>query len=714
VWRGEFVNRRKNGEEYIEAARIAPVRQPDGRVSHYLAIKEDITERKAMEAELRAHRDRLEELVSTRTAALASNEARLRSILKTMADGVLHINDRGIILSANDAAHAIFGYTAGELVGQNVSRLMPEPHRAAHDGYLARYLETRSPHILGSRVEVTGLRKDGETFMLELATNELSDEAGTTFIGVLHDITQRKATERAMLEAKAAAEAAARAKSEFLANMSHEIRTPMNAVLGLSRIGLRDSAGRASRDVFLRILDAGEHLLGVINDVLDISKIEAGKLRVESRTFALSGVVDSVISLVTGQAANKGLELSLQQQPGLPEWVEGDALRLTQILTNLLTNAIKFTARGTVRLEVTREGDVTRFAVSDTGIGIAAEQLAKLFHPFEQADSSTTRQYGGTGLGLAISRNLAQLMGGDITVASAPGAGSTFTLALPLAEVATPAHPGQPGQTGEVPAAAGGDRLAELRILAAEDIEVNRLILEDILVHEGAHVVFAETGRQAIERLEELGVSSFDLVLMDIQMPEMDGYEATRRIRAIAPALPVVGLTAHALAEEREKCLEAGMVDQLTKPIDVDALVAMVGKHAGLIGPRPAAAPLPPAAGRGEEGIDWQALLARFEGRRDFVAKLAASVLAHHADTAARLRQAADRGDRETVAFLAHGLKGVAGNFEARRLAALAKRTEAAVKDGQDNALELAGTLAQAMDAFIGELDRISDDDGTR
>jgi CheY-like chemotaxis protein/anti-sigma regulatory factor (Ser/Thr protein kinase) len=275
-------------------------------------------------------------------------------------------------------------------------------------------------------------------------------------------------------------------------------------------------------------------------------------------------------SFVAGLAKQKRLTYELEVASGLPGWLNGDAQRLQQILLNLLTNAIKFTRQGGVQLQIEPEGGHIVFKVTDTGIGMSAEQVARLFQPFEQADSSTTRKFGGTGLGLAISRNLAQLMGGEITVESAPGKGSAFALRLPLIAVEAPlsAH--------VQPSASTEKRLAGLKLLAAEDVAVNRLVLEDLLLYEGAQVIFAENGQQALDKLEEAGVDAFDAVLMDVQMPVMDGLEATRRIREIAPLLPVIGLTAHALEEERDKCLEAGMVAHVTKPIDIDLLVAAI------------------------------------------------------------------------------------------------------------------------------------------
>lgn len=369
------------------------------------------------------------------------------------------------------------------------------------------------------------------------------------------------------------AQQADQAKSRFLAAMSHEIRTPLNAVLGLAEIGKRDSTERRSRTLFAQITESGRHLLGVIDDILDFSKIEAGRFTIESQPFQPLIMIQTVTGLMGRRAEARGLAMKITVDPWLPAWVEGDAQRLQQILLNLLSNAIKFTEAGEVSLSVTREGCLTCFRVSDTGIGMDESMRARLFTPFEQADGSITRKCGGTGLGLAISRSLASLMHGSITVESRPGAGSVFTLALPLPQTRSPAA------AEEICVVEPVRRLEGLRVLAAEDVEINRLILEDMLAHAGASVVFAENGSQALECLDEHGVSAFDVVLMDVQMPEMDGYEATRRIAALAPELPVIGLTAHALEEERETGLAAGMVDHVTKPINPVVLVAAIQRH---------------------------------------------------------------------------------------------------------------------------------------
>jgi CheY-like chemotaxis protein/HPt (histidine-containing phosphotransfer) domain-containing protein len=386
----------------------------------------------------------------------------------------------------------------------------------------------------------------------------------------------------------------------------------------------------------------------------------------------------------------------------MPRHVTADPARLRQVLTQLVGNAFTHTAAGSVQVRIAAAAGRLRLSVADTGSGISPDLLGRLFRPFEQADSSTTRKYGGSGLGLAISRDLVRLMGGEISVDSAPGQGSAFTLCLPLpaAEAALPPH-----AQAAVPA---GPRLAHLRVLAAEDVEVNRLILEDLLVHEGAHVTFAEHGRQALERLEEQGASAFDVVLMDVQMPVMDGLEATRRIREIAPGLPVIGLTAHALAEEKQRCLAAGMADHVTKPIDVDELVAAVLKQAGGCGAARLIHPTPIPTDEADVGrisaahpplplIDWPALLARYGGRQAFVEKLARTVLESQADTPAKLRQAAAEQDPAAIAFLAHALKGMAGNLLAAGPRELARQTEAAARAGGDAAVKLAGELANQL-----------------
>jgi PAS domain S-box-containing protein len=706
AWRGELFNQRKDGTVIAVQQFITPIRQPDGRITHYLAISDDITESKRIAGELDHYRLRLEELVKERTGELATNTARTQAILRTMLDGVIQIDNNGIMLSVNDAVSTLFGYEESELLGKNVSLLMPEPHRSAHDAYLNRYLETGSlTSLLGRRVEVPGQRKDGSIIPLELAVNELIDDAGITFIGVLSDISLRKAAEMEREAARIETERLAQLKSEFLANMSHEIRTPLNGIIGLARIGARDNHDRATHELYARIFTSGEHLLGVINDILDFSRIEVGKLVIEAHPFRLTSPLLDAASMVGEQAQAKQLNITQNFAPDLPEWVAGDSMRLRQILLNLLSNAVKFTERGSVELSLSRHGNEIIFRIADSGIGMTAEQVSRLFRPFEQADGSITRRFGGSGLGLAISGNLASLMGGEISVESAPGVGSTFILRLPLPAAAAPE---EAAEAAAAPTATG-HRLAGLRVLAAEDNEVNRLVLEDVLLQEGANVSFAENGQQVLDQLTYAGMDAFDVVLMDVQMPVMDGYETTRHILAIAPSLPIIGLTAHAMAEERDKSLAVGMVDHITKPIKPDELVAAILRHipAAARADTDAIAVTPKISSADDETIiDWPALSERYQGRQAFIDKLVVSVLDSHAQTPTLLRDAIRANDLEAISFHAHSIKGVAGMIEATAVFQLASQTDERARAGDIGALDLAGTLAERVDELLATLNK--------
>ena len=359
--------------------------------------------------------------------------------------------------------------------------------------------------------------------------------------------------------------------------MSHEIRTPLNGVLGLARMGYRESVGRDSTQVlFGRILSSGQLLLGIINDILDFSKIEAGKLGIEAIPVELGKLIGDILVLMDERAVEKGLTLRLQRAPSLPTACVSDPLRIGQILVNLLSNAIKFTECGSVTLYAGAENGELVFRVADTGIGMSLDQIDKVFAPFEQADNSTTRRFGGTGLGLTITHRIVGLMGGSLHAESRLGEGSTFEVRLPCVPVdrLTPELAVAVGAEGE-----SGARLAGLRVLVAEDNEVNQMVLEDNLSSEGAEVTLVGNGREAVECVQRRGADAFDLVLMDVQMPVMDGHEATRLLRTLAPGLPVIGQTAHALDEERVACLASGMVDRLAKPIDPELLVKTVLRY---------------------------------------------------------------------------------------------------------------------------------------
>ena len=572
AWKGEFVSRHCDGTEYVELALITPIRQPDGTVSHFVAIKEDITEKRRLGAELERYRHHLEELVAERTSALRATTAKLldtQFAMDSVGIGIHWVDaDSGRFTYVNRFSAGLLGYTEQEMLQLSVPDV--DPHFPP-DAYRAIAERIRREGRI--QIETAERHKDGHPVPVELTIYHLAGREGGErgrFIVFLTEITRRKEAEAALHQAKSAAVAANQAKSAFLANMSHEIRTPMNAILGLTHLLARDAIQPLQQARLEKVGAAAKHLLQVINDILDLSKIEAGKMVLEDTEFALDDLVAGSLEMVHGRAADKGLELVLDTDH-LPPRLRGDPTRLAQALINLLSNAVKFTEHGSVDVRVSllaRQGEalLLRFAVRDTGIGIAPERRQDLFAPFSQADTSTTRRFGGTGLGLAISRRLVALMGGELELDSEPGRGSTFRFTLDFRR----------GPDSRLSASA----LAGLDVLIVDDNAVSRAALRITASALGWHPVTVDSGEAAVQHVRARHAAgdtpSHMVIVLDWQMPDMDGIAVARAIRAMASGKPTPPIVLMATAYSRATVLaqpDSDVADAiLTKPVTPSAL----------------------------------------------------------------------------------------------------------------------------------------------
>ncbi len=509
-----------------------------------------------------------------RLYSLEGVERAYRKLIEAMQESALILTPEGVITYCNRSFAQLLRVPLEQCIGRPLTDFLPFSQHAL----LAALLAEAEPAPSRRMFSLQG--SDTHRVPVQVSASRLEGEATARVCLVLTDLTEVEARTQELREARDAAEAANRAKSAFLANMSHEIRTPLNAITGMAYLLKRSGMTPQQAERLDTITTAGRHLLEIVNAVLDLSKIEAGKFVLESAAVNVGALVANVASLVYARAQAKGLQLRVETQP-FPPGLLGDATRLQQALLNYANNAVKFTTTGTVVLRAyldseARDSALVHFEVTDTGIGIAPETLPRLFGAFEQADNSTTRQYGGTGLGLAITRKLAELMGGEAGVISTPGAGSTFWFTARLRKDQPGTAATSPGPVNTV-----DEQLRQScqgrRVLLAEDEPVNREVTRVLLQELGVVIDQAEDGEQAVALAER---TPYDLILMDVQMPRLGGLEATRRIRRMTDRarVPILALTANAFVEDRALCLEAGMNDFIAKPVNPEALFETVLK----------------------------------------------------------------------------------------------------------------------------------------
>lgn len=701
----EVTGKRKDQSHFAMWLAVNDVQVGDAHV--YVGTIIDLTEQKRLDANL--------------ASSLAINTA----ILQTAVNGIITIDARGIVQMFNPGAEKLFGWTSAEVCGKNVSLLMDEHLAARHDGFLSRYVQSREARIIGIGREISAQRKDGSLFPAFLSVGHTELAPGQhLFVGFITDITAQKQYETSLQLAKDAAEAGTRAKSSFVANMSHEIRTPMNAVIGFSEVVLQDpDLSTDTRRHVKTIYNSAKSLLGIINDVMDVSKLEAGKFRLENVCFHLPNALAGALSTLEHQASDKGLKLSMEYDSSLPERVMGDPMRLRQVVLNLVGNSVKFTDRGSIKLQVRpgSEPGMVQCTVEDTGIGMTPEQCATVFEAFSQADVSTTRRFGGTGLGTTISLQIVELMKGQMGVESTLGQGSRFSFSafLPQATVTGPCL----FEEDDESSLNSYRSPRQFRVLLAEDIETNAVLVMLRLKQQGHEIDWVKNGLEAVQAVQ---YGQYDLIVMDVMMPVLDGLEATQRIRALEAVrgghIPILALTASIIREDHEKCIDAGMDRVEAKPINFDQLFLTMeqivppgGGHAntGLHKMVPLNAggadstvidflPMEPVADYARALRTWQDPLA--------YAKALLSFAERHAQDAARMESAlgASPADVEAGRSIAHALKGLAGNLRLTRVTRLAVEIDADLKVGQVETakarlVDLAHSLGRAQEA-IGKL----------
>lgn len=528
---------------------------------------------------------------------LRAAEEKFRGLLETAPDAIVIVNEEGLIQLVNKKAEIIFGYQRLEMIHEKIEMLLPFRLLETHVQHRTGYLADPSSRPMGRGLDLYGRRKDGTEFPIDISLSPLQTESGTLVSSAIRDITERRTLEieqKNLLEkfkevqieleqAVAIADKANTSKTQFLANMSHEIRTPLGAILGFLDLLKNPHSTPAEKNNYMVIVERNsQQLLSLIDDILDLSKVESGKMSIENFEFSFSDMLAEFTSHIMFKAQDKGIDFKFNVDSLIPDIICSDPVRLRQILSNIVGNALKFTEKGSVELSISYSDPVLSFKVFDTGVGITSDQAQRLFQPFIQANASTTRKFGGTGLGLILSRRLAEALGGKLELsASLEGAGSTFLIEVNSPLLLSAKLVGKDKlsviTSKVVPCTSKkGLKLLGLKVLLVEDSADNQKLISMYLSTEGASIQAASDGASGVQMALD---QDYDVILMDIQMPILDGHEATRKLRQLGYNKPIVALTAHAMKEERLKCVESGFSDFLTKPLQKDLLISVLAGY---------------------------------------------------------------------------------------------------------------------------------------
>ncbi|WP_168195152.1 ATP-binding protein [Shewanella sp. SNU WT4] len=691
---------------------FAPINTSEHLKRYYVAVGTDITQLKAYEKRVRDLNMSLEQKVNVRTLALQQAEHQLRATLDTMSDALLVVDPDGTIKEVNRTAINLFGFRAEEIFGQNLALVMADcDHIPNIDAWFTSLL-VGTTKKMRSQVETLAINKSGALFAVEVSVTCVRSKYQQTYTMVLRDISDRKAAEVRLRNAKDEAELANRTKSEFLANMSHELRTPMNAVIGMTEIVLDTELTREQRRHLTTVSKSAHSLLGLLNDILDLTKLERGSVELERLAFDIRRTLGSVINLMELQALKNGLKISYQVAANVPNLVVSDPAKLRQVLINLIGNAIKFTEKGEIKVSAyltdSSQGGLVNFVVADTGIGISNDRLEHIFKPFVQSDGSISRRYGGTGLGTTISRELVEKMGGQMWVESELGVGSRFyfTIYAPAAKDQTKV------QFQEENPLTCYRLLEPLKILLAEDVAVNAELIQTRLGREKHQIDWAKDGLEAVE-LFELAEGQYDLVLMDIHMPNMNGFEAHKRIKEYAAKqgrpVPVIALTASGMRRDVDQCLDEGMDGFVIKPVDFAHLNSEMAKlvplHFELSSADSVLTPAQEALEQHDRFVNVRHCIQVDKalhnwGDESLYLKMLREFPSHWQSLVTEINQCLEKNEYQRAKGATHKLKGVAGGLGMANLYDATRLLDDALSDSAPGA-KLLGLLSELEDALF-------------